>query len=140
MCIIKDNYIMYGSWNMERDKQIFFSFLVAFLLFYPTNNGKIKILKKMKKKPSGDIIILHKGAKNHDHILQCSPDTIHGRCNFYFSFWAIFLLFKRERHLEVSSFYICVWKVMITWYNCSWDMVHDGQTTEKVTYRGGCYF
>ena len=38
---------MYGSWNMERDKQIFFSFLVAFLLFYRTNNGKIKILKKI---------------------------------------------------------------------------------------------
>ena len=77
---------------MERDKQIFFSFLVAFLLFYRTNNGKIKILKKIKKTP-GDVIILHKGTKNHDHMLQCSPDTIRGKCNVYFSLWAIFFPF-----------------------------------------------
>ena len=92
MCIINDNYIMYGSWNMERDKQIFFSFLVAFLLFHPTNNGKIKILKKMKKSPWRYHHFTQRCQKSWSYPTS-SPDTIHGRCNFYFSFWAIFFPF-----------------------------------------------
>ena len=50
---------------------------------------KIKMLKKMKKKP-GDIIILPKCTKNHDHMLHCSSDTARDGCNFYFSFCTIF--------------------------------------------------
>ena len=42
----------------------------------------------MKKTP-GDIIILHKCTKNHDHMLYCSWDMACDRCNCYFSFWAI---------------------------------------------------
>ena len=92
MCIINDNHIMYGSWNMGRDKQIFFHFWSLFCSFTPLTTAKSKFWKKWKKLP-GDIIILHKGTKNHDHMLQCSPDTIRGKCNFYFSFWAIFFPF-----------------------------------------------
>ena len=65
MCTINDNHIMYGSWDMEGDGQNFLSF----------------------------IIILHKCTKNYDHTLHYFWDTIHDRCNFYFSSWAIFYPF-----------------------------------------------
>ena len=74
--------------------------------------------------------------------------------NCYFSFWAIFCPFipvtarkmkiskKWKKHQEISSFYICVPKIMIRrctvpeiW--CARDWWTDRQT-EKVTYRGGC--
>ena len=49
----------------------------------------------------------------------------HDRCNCYFSFWAIFCPFtpltaqkiktlkNEKKQLEISSFYICVPKIMI---------------------------
>ena len=45
----------------------------------------------MKKTPR-DVITLHKSTKNCDHMVYCSWDMTHGRCNCYFSFWAIFCL------------------------------------------------
>ena len=44
----------------------------------------------MKTAP-GDIIILHKCTKTHDHMLLCSCDMVRDRYN-YFLFWAIFAL------------------------------------------------
>ena len=145
MCTINDNHMMYGSWNMERDRQFFvildrlhitdmahnrchcyFSFWAIFLPFYLCNSPKNQNLQKMKKTP-GDIIILHNCTKNHYHILYCSWDMIRDRCNCYFSFWAIFCpltpltaqnikIFKKwKKHLEKLSFYICVPKSMIRW-------------------------
>ena len=80
----------------------FFVILDRFLPFYPSppppthpppipflTAQKIKMLKKMKKKP-GDIIVLPKCTKNHDHMLHCSSDTARDGCNFYFSFCTIF--------------------------------------------------
>ena len=79
----------------------------------------------MKKIP-GDIIILHKCTKNYDQMMYSSWDMVCDRCN-YFSFWAIFcpftpltaqkikILKKWKKHLEISSFYICVPKIMIRW-------------------------
>ena len=97
----------------------------------------------MKKKP-GDVIILHKCAENHDHILYCSWDMLCDTCNSYFPFWAIFcpftpltawkikILKKWENWLEISSFYICVSKIMIRWCMvpeicCATDVWMDGQ-------------
>ena len=94
----------------------------------------------MKKTP-GDNIILHKCTKNHDLMLYCSWDMVCGRCNCYFSFWAIFCpftsltaqklkIFKKWKNcLEISSFYIHVPKTMIRWCTVPeiWCM-SDGQT------------
>ena len=97
-----------------------------FLLFYPLTAQKIKILKKWKKS-HGDIIILHSFTKNYDHMLYCSWDMAHGRCNCYFSFWAVFcpltpltaqkvkISKKWKKHLDISSFYTSVPKIMIRW-------------------------
>ena len=76
---------------MECDGQSFLSFRTTFCLFTPLTAWKMKISKKMTKTP-GDIIILHKCTKNHDHMLYCSWDMVHDGCN-YFSFRPIFCPF-----------------------------------------------
>ena len=63
-----------------------------FCPFSPLTTWKIKILK-LRKTP-GDIIILHKCTKNHDHILYCSLDMACNRFNYYFSLWTIFCPFN----------------------------------------------
>ena len=41
----------------------------------------------------GDIIILHRCTKNHDHMLYFPWEMAHDTCNCCFSFWAIFFSF-----------------------------------------------
>ena len=53
---------------MVRDGCNYFSF---WAIFYPPDSPKNENFKKMKRAP-GDIIILHKCTKNHDHMLNCS--------------------------------------------------------------------
>ena len=70
-----DDCMMYGSWDMERNK-IFchFAILHYFLSFYeptPLTTRKIKILKKWKKMPV-DIITLHMCTINEYHLMYGS--------------------------------------------------------------------
>ena len=46
MFTINDDHMMYGSWDMERDRQSFLSFWPIFCSFSPITTLKIKILKK----------------------------------------------------------------------------------------------
>ena len=100
----------------------FFVIWDNFLLIYPLKTWKIQILKKWKKRP-GYIIILHKCAKNQDHMLQCSWDMASDGCN-HFSFWAIFCPFtplKAAQKMKIKkkyilSFYTIVPKITIIWY------------------------
>ena len=48
MCTINENHMMYGSWDMEHDRQ-FFLILDHFLPFYPLTTQKSIILKKNEK-------------------------------------------------------------------------------------------
>ena len=82
MCTINDNHMMYGSWDIKQDKQIFLSFWTIFC----TKNQNFEKMNTT----AGNIIILHKCTKNHDHMVYCSWDITRNRCNCYFSFWAIF--------------------------------------------------
>ena len=103
-CIIdNDNHMMYGSWDMKRNRQKFLSFWAIFCPFTPLTTQKIKILKKKneknknktktkktkqnKKTPPDDIIFLQKCTKNNDHMLCCSWDMACDEYNCYFSFW-----------------------------------------------------
>ena len=70
---------------------IFYHYGPLFALL-PHNNPKNQKFQKLKKDP-GDIIILHKRTKNHDHMLYYSLDMTCNRFNCYFSFWAIFYFF-----------------------------------------------
>ena len=45
MCTINDNHMMYGSWDMECNRQNLFSFWIVFCSFTPLTTRKIKILK-----------------------------------------------------------------------------------------------
>ena len=49
MCTKNGNHMMYGSWDMEHDKQNFLSFWTTFCHFTPKTTQNIKILKKIKK-------------------------------------------------------------------------------------------
>ena len=88
-CTINENHMMYGSWDMQRDRQFFLSFWITFCPFIPLTTPRIKILKKWKEMP-GYIIILHNCNKNHDYMPYYSWDMVHDGCNFYFSFWSMF--------------------------------------------------
>ena len=60
-----------------------------FFALLPLKNLKNQNFEKMKKVP-GDVIILHKCTKNHDHMLHCSWDTICDKCNSFFYFGLCF--------------------------------------------------
>ena len=102
-----------------------FFILGNFLPFYSPNSPKNENFKKMKK-TRGDIIILHNCTKNYGYRLYCSWGMACDRCNCYFSFWTIFCPFtpltahkiskKWKKHLEISSFYTIVPKIMIIGY------------------------
>ena len=49
MCTKNHNHVMYGSWDMECDRQNFLSLWTIFCPFTPLWTQKIKILKKWKK-------------------------------------------------------------------------------------------
>ena len=118
-------------------------FLSLWTIFYPFTpiTTQIKILKNWKK-AHGDVIILHKCNKNHYHMLFCSWDMVHDRCNYYFSFCTLFALLptpppltaqkikilqKSKKQLEASSFYMCSKNYGQMMYS-SWDMVRDRRT------------
>ena len=123
------------------DVIVTFDFMLFFAPFTLITAQKMKISKKWKKhvekkKMPGEIIILHKCTKNHDHMLYCSWDMVCDGCSYYFSFWASFCPFtlltaqkmkiskQWKNHLEISSFYTSVPKIMIICYTVSeiWHM------------------
>ena len=123
-CNISDNHMMYGSWDMKHDGQNCFVILDDFLPFYPLTTQRIIISKKLKKMP-GDMIILHKCTINDNHMTYDSWDMKHDGQNFL-SFWTAFCPFTpitkwkikmmknvKKKHLEVSSFYTNITKIMI---------------------------
>ena len=89
MCTINENHMMYGYWDMECDRQNFL--LGHCLFFYLFNNLQNKHFEKMKKSP-GHIVILHKCAKNHNHMLYFSWHMAHHKFLFFIHFWLIFAL------------------------------------------------
>ena len=95
MCTINDNHMMYGSWDMEHNRQNFFSFWTVFWPFYPHNNPENQNFKKLKKTP-GDIIILHMCAINDIwmySIIGCMvPDILSTTDRFFCHFVPFFLL------------------------------------------------
>ena len=74
-------------WHMT-DVNFFFHFALFFALL-PSNSPK---KWKFQKNVTRYIIILHKCAQNHDHMLYCFWDMAVDRCICfcYFSFWKMF--------------------------------------------------
>ena len=85
MCTIHDNHMMYGSWDMECDRQ---NFLLFKNIFCPKNQN----FEKMKKTPGHIITTLLKCTINDNHMMYCSWDIKHDGQNSL-SFWTIFCPF-----------------------------------------------
>ena len=66
--------LRYGVWQTE-----FFVILDNFLPLYLPKNLKNQNFEKIKNRP-GDIMILHKCTKNHNHMLHCSWDMTCDQC------------------------------------------------------------
>ena len=79
MSTMNQNHMMYDSWDMECNRQNFFSFWTIFCpsIPPPLTTKRTKILKKWKKDPR-DIIILHKCTINDNHMICGSWDI---NCN-----------------------------------------------------------
>ena len=124
-CTINGNHMMYDSWDI-----------------LPPNNPKNHNFEKMKKMP-GDIIILYKCTKNHDHMLYCSLDMACNGCNCYFSLWAIFCSFtslnspknQNSKKMKKTPGNIIILHMCNQNYDqmmySSWDMLCDGQTDRQ---------
>ena len=137
LCTKNHNYMTYGSWVMEWNRQFFCHFR-HFFPFYPPSNPENQNSEKTKK-ASGDVIMLHIRNKNHSHMM-CAPwDMECDRHNFLL-FWAIFcpftplttwktkILKKWNIHLEISAFYTCVPHMTTKWY--IWLLRYRVQQTE----------
>ena len=98
-CTLKNNHMIYGSWDMEHNRNFFF--FGHFRTVYPTNNVKNQNFEKMKITPR-DVNILLNCTKHHDHMLYCSWDMACDGCNFHFSFWSIFCLFTPLRQRQFN--------------------------------------
>ena len=134
-----------------------------FCTFTPLTAQKNQNFEKMKKKkkPPGEIIILHKCTKNYDQMIYSSWDMVCDGCN-YFSLWAIFysfipltvqkikikkkmkkmpgdiiILHWRYHHHSTSTYvYQKLWSDDVRFLKHGARPI-DGRT-KKVTYRGGC--
>ena len=120
--------------------RFFWSSLAIFFAFTPLTSQKMKISQNWKKAP-GDIIILHKYAKNHDHRLYClSAILSNGVCRMSLLFFILnyFLPFhppnspnnenikkKNEKKTprDIIILHYCA-KTHDHRLYCSWDMVH----------------
>ena len=78
MCTKHYDQMMYGSWDMVRDRcNSYFSFWAIFCPFTSLTAQKIKIFKKWKKLM--EISFLHKCTKNYDQMMYSSWDMLHDR-------------------------------------------------------------
>ena len=87
ICTINDYHLMYGCWNMERNRQNFCHSGTFFALFPPQDKGN-QNFGKMNTAPE-DIIILPMCIINDNHMMCHSWDMEHDGQNFL-SFWTIF--------------------------------------------------
>ena len=123
MYTINGSHMMYVSWNMESNRQKFFLILDHFLHFYPPNTPKKSKSWKKKKKPSGDIIILHMCTINDSHMMYGSWDMEWNGQNFL-SFCTVFCPFTPLTTQNIVILHMCT-KNYNQMMHGSWDMVHD---------------
>ena len=145
--------MMYGSARYGASQTIFCLFGQFFALL-PLKNLKVNILKKWKKHL--EVLSFYTSVPKIMIIWYTVPEIWHMTDVIILCYFLPFyprnslknenLKKNEKKHLEVSSFYICVPKIMITWCTVPeiW-CATDGQTDrwtdrqmEKVTHRGGC--
>ena len=126
MCTINQDHMMYGSWDIKCKGQSFFVILGHFLPFDPPNNPKNQNFEKMKKSTwryHHFTQVYHKWQSYDIWFLRYQMQ----QTNFFVIF-GHFLAFYApkaqkikiskswKKHLEISSFYTIVPKIMIICY------------------------
>ena len=116
MCTINDNHMMYGSWDMEHDRQNFLWFWTFFCPFTPLKTWKIKILKKWEKRL--DRVSFYTCAPKMTIIRCMIPEILGTTERIFCDFGPIFApplhnlknqnFKKMKKHLKILSFCICV--------------------------------
>ena len=96
----------YDIWFLKykvRQTEIF-NILGQFLPFQPLDNPENQNFRKLKKNP-GDIIILHKCTRNHDHMLYCSLGMTHNgfNCFFILGYFLPFYLTNRLKNQNLEK-------------------------------------
>ena len=146
MCNIDDIHMMYGSWDMEHDRQNFLLFWAIFCPFTPLKLRKVKILRQWKKLQK---IILQKCTTNHDHMPYCSWDMACDGCNFYFHFALFFALLPtltppppinpksqkilkiKKTPVDITILHMCTKNYEHMMYG-SWEMLHNRQMNRQM--------
>ena len=128
MSTIHENHMMYDSWDMEHDRQNFFSFWAIFCPFTPPSPHPNNPDNQNVEKAPGDIIILNKCTINDNHKIygswdiKCTRQNVFVILGHYLPYYPFNSLknenFKKmkKKQVEISSFYICVPKIMIICY------------------------
>ena len=125
MCTINNNHMMYGSWDMERDRQKFCHFGPLFALLSPKQPKKSKfwINEKTTWRYYHFAYVYHKWQSYDVWLLRYG---VCDRQNFLL-FWTVFcpftplttrkikILKKWKQNLEILSFYTCVPQMTIIW-------------------------
>ena len=118
-----------------------------FLPFNLSNSPRNQNFTKMKKTP-GDIIILHMCIINYHQVMYSSWYMVHDRCNYNFSFWAIFCplppispkrFWKNEKNAWRYYHFACVYYKL--WSDDVWFLryaVRQTNRQKKWHNRGGC--
>ena len=81
MCTKNHNHMMYGSCNMECNRQNFLSLWTVFCPFFPPVDPENQNSKKMKKTLE-DIIILQMFTLNDSHMIHGFSDMEYSRQQF----------------------------------------------------------
>ena len=73
LCITNDDHMMYGFWDIERDRYNLLSFWAIFCTLTPLTKVKNQNFEKIKKIPA-DTIILHMCTINENRMMYGSWD------------------------------------------------------------------
>ena len=121
-CTINDNHMIYGSWDINCNRQIFLVIFGYFLPFYPQKMKISQIEKKKHLETSSFNTSVPKIMVTGYTVPVCAG------CNCYFSLRTIFYPFTPltgrkmkksknwKKYLDISSFYSNVPKIMIIGY------------------------
>ena len=114
-----ENHMMYGSWDIERNKQIFLSFWTIFHPLTPLTTPKIEILKKMKKSTWRYYHFTHVYRKWKSYDVWFLR---YGAWQIFLSFWTIFCPFTPLKTQKI--------KILKKWKN-PWRCYHFTQVYQK---------
>ena len=126
MYTINQGHIMYGSWDISAKDKVLCHFGSFFLPFDPPNNPKNQNFEKENAWRFYHFTLVYHKWQSWCMVLDISGRIYHDR-QYFCHLWPFFDIYpltaqkmkiseKWKKHLEVSSFYTSVSKIMIISY------------------------